>query len=288
MTPIPPAPEPGTTPDPERRLAGTGAIVTGAGRGIGQAIAGALAHDGAHVVLAGRTRSTLEETAALIAADGGVAHVVPADVTDAADVAALMAAGTRLVGDIDLLVNNAGGSRSVGPLFSMEADEWWADVELNFKTSVLCSRAVLPAFIERRSGRIVNIGSRAGVRPNAGISAYSCAKAALTVFGETLAESVADLGIGVFTLSPGTVHTPIVDELVATPRAKRWLPYLSPTSSRTAYISPDRAAGHVVRIARGDADALSGRFLHAEDDLDDLVERAGDVARNGELVLRLT
>jgi 3-oxoacyl-[acyl-carrier protein] reductase len=265
-----------------------GAIITGAGRGIGQAIACALASDGAHVVLAGRTRSALEETAQRITSAGGTAHVVPADVTDAADVADLAETSAQLLGEIGLLVNNAGGSRSVGPLFTMEADEWWADVELNFKAAVLCSRAVLPGLIERRSGRIVNIGSRAGVRPNAGISAYSCAKAALTVFGETLAESVAPFGIGVFTLSPGTVHTPIVDELVGTPRADEWLPYLSRTSSKTAYISPDLAAGHVVRIARGDVDRLSGRFLHAEDDLDDLLRRADGIVGNDELVLRLT
>jgi NAD(P)-dependent dehydrogenase (short-subunit alcohol dehydrogenase family) len=264
-----------------------GAIVTGAGRGIGQAIARALAADGAHVVLTGRTRSTLDDTAGLIAAAGGTAHVVLADVTDSADVADLVDASAGLVGEIGLLVNNAGGSRSVGPLFTMGADEWWADVELNFKAAVLCSRAVLPGFIERRSGRIVNIGSRAGVRPNAGISAYSCAKAALTVFGETLAESVAPYGVGVFTLSPGTVHTPIVDELVGTPRADEWLPFLSRTSSKTAYISPDLAAGHVVRIARGDADRLAGRFLHAEDDLDDLLRRADAIVGNDELVLRL-
>lgn len=269
-------------------LVDTRAIVTGAGRGIGQAIAAALARDGAQVVLAGRSPGPLEETAALIAEAGGVAHVVPTDATDAAAVTALVAATVDLVGPPDLLVNNAGGSRSVGPLFSMEIDEWWADIELNFKTAVLCSRAVLPGFIERGSGRIVNIGSRAGVRPNPGISAYSCAKAALTVFGETLDASVAELGLSVFTLSPGTVHTPIVDELVVTERAKEWLPYLTPTSSMTNYISPDLAADHVVRIARGDVDELSGRFLHAEDDLDVMLDRLAQITGDGELLLRLT
>lgn len=272
----------------EPALADVRAIVTGAGRGIGQAIAGALARNGAQVVLAGRTRSALEDTAARIAAEGGRAHVVPTDVTDAAQVDALVATSTDLIGPLNLLVNNAGGSRSVGPLFSMEADEWWADIDLNLKTAVLCSRAVLPGFMERRAGRIINLGSLAGVNPQPSIAAYSCAKAALTVFGETLAISVAEFGIGVFTLSPGTVHTPIVDELIGTPRAKEWMPYLTPETSISNYISPDLAADHVVRIAGGDIDPLAGRFLHAQDDLDALLERVDDITDDGELLLRLT
>lgn len=272
----------------EAGLTDVRAIVTGAGRGIGQAIAGALARNGAQVVLAGRSRGPLEETAELIAAEGGRAYVVPTDATDAAQVNALVETATDLMGPLNLLVNNAGGSRSIGPLFSMEADEWWADIDLNLKTAVLCSRAVLPGFIEQRSGRIVNLGSLAGVNPQPSIAAYSCAKAALTVFSETLATSVAEFGISVFTLSPGSVHTPIIDELIGTPRVMEWMPYLTPTASISTYISPDLAARHVVRIAGGDVDPLAGRFLHAQDDLDALLGRVDEITNDGELLLRLT
>jgi NAD(P)-dependent dehydrogenase (short-subunit alcohol dehydrogenase family) len=261
-------------------------IVTGAGRGIGQAISIALAATGAQVVLAGRSVAPREETAALVEAAGGTALVVPTDVTDEAQVQALVDAGTAWFGQLDLLVNNAGGSHSLGPLWSMTASEWWADIELNFKSVVLCTHAVLPGLMEAGAGRIINIGSLAGVNPNLSIPAYCCAKAALTMFGETLARTVAEHGISVFTLSPGTVYTPIIEETKASERGKKYMQFLfdAPMSN---YIPAEVAADHVVTIASGAVDVLAGRFLHARDDLHQLAARAPEIVAEDRLVLRL-
>lgn len=166
------------------------AVVTGGGRGIGRVIAQQLAAAGVAVAIVARTSDQLEQTASLIKTAGGSVSAWAADVTDEKRINEIMAAVEESSGPITLLVNNAGRSSSSGPVWEGDPDEWWRDVEVNLRGPFLCTRAVLPGMISRRKGRIVNIASNVGIRPAPYATAYSCSKAALLRFTDSVAESV--------------------------------------------------------------------------------------------------
>ena len=241
-------------------LAGEVAVVTGAGRGVGRAVAEGLAAAGASVALVARTESEIEAVAAGIGAERALA--VPADVTAAADVDRLVARVRDELGPATLLVNNAGAWGSVGPVEEADAAVWWNDVEVSLKGTFLCTRAVLPAMLARGSGRIVNVASRAGTVPRPRASGYAAAKAAVLSFTQSVAVEVEPRGLKVFAISPGFVRTALIDGVAAS------LPELA---DRDDDLPPELAARLVVDIASGRLDALSGSFLHVLDDLDELL-----------------
>ena len=258
------------------RLEGKVAIVTGSGRGIGRAIAEALAKERASVVVSARTKREIEATAKRVQSRGGTAISLVADVSDQASVERLIKKTEKRLGPVDILVNNAGHPGVFGTLWESDAREWWRTQEVNLLGPMLCSRAVLPSMIERKRGIIVNIGSYIGIRATPGDIAYSVSKAALVRFTDGLAESVSGHGISVFLVSPGMVKTrmamgiPGVDKMTGF----EWHP-------------PEDVASLVVRLACGEGKALSGRFLHVEDDLDELVRESRRIRREDLYTLRL-
>ena len=200
------------------------AFVTGAGKGIGRAITVALGARGTKVAVMARSVSELEETVRLIAVQGGTATAIAGDVRRAEDMQAAFAQATSELGPPDLLVNNAGGSHAIGPLWELDLDEWWADVELNLKGAVVCSKLVLPHMLSQGYGRIINLVSASGTNPIPAILAYSSAKAALFAFGEGLARSLAGTGVYVFSLSPGMVATDGAMSSMRSEAGQRWMP----------------------------------------------------------------
>jgi 3-oxoacyl-[acyl-carrier protein] reductase len=257
--------------DPE--LAGKVALVTGGGRGIGAGIARELARAGMRVAVTARSREQIEQVASEI---GGVA--VQADVSDQSSVSDMVRQVERELGQIDVLVNDAGisGSPETRPIWEDDPADWWHVFEVNVLGTYLCARAVLPAMVKRGSGRIINVGSGAAYLPTGpgmvGPSAYGPSKAALYRFGELLAAQMAERGIAVFTISPGLVQT----EMTA------WL-------SDDAPWTPPELAPQLVRVlASGRADELAGRYLHAEhDDIEDLIRRAHEVREQDLNAIRL-
>ena len=192
------------------RLSGRTAIVTGASAGIGEAIARTLAREGAAVAIASRNENACRRVADDIGKAGGTAFAAPADVTRAADVAAMVAAVVKRRGTIDILVNCAGGWANLAPITEIAEDEWDRVITLNLKSAFLCIRAVAKVMMEQKSGRIINIGSQSGSAPNLLTDSnlpYAASKGALLVLTRHLAKQLGPHGITVNAVSPGTTLT---------------------------------------------------------------------------------
>jgi len=271
------------------------ALVTGASRGIGRVMAARLAAEGAQVALLARSRAGLEETARLVAAAGARAWIAAVDVTDPRAVADAVGGALRDLGHFDLLVNNAGVTAKLAPVAEADPDEWWSTVDINLRGTFLVLRAVLPSMLGRRSGRVVNVVSNAGVHRWPWMSAYSVSKAAVIKLTENVAAEVRNEGVVAFAFHPGLVNAGLTDAVWTEFRAD------APPGSREAKIrswfagkvaagetvSAEAVADFVVTLASGRYDALSGRYVTIDDDLDALLARIEEVRRDDLLTLRL-
>jgi NAD(P)-dependent dehydrogenase (short-subunit alcohol dehydrogenase family) len=271
--------------DSRSDLRGQVALVTGAGRGIGRAIALALADAGADVALLARSVDQLAATRGAAETAGVRCVVVPADVTQPTAVTAGVAAVVEQLGPVDLLVNNAGSNSVFGPLWEADPLRWWSDVSVNLFGPFLCSSAVLPGMLSRHSGRIVNIVSGTAGRPFPHNSAYAASKAALVRLTDCLAAETAEHGVSVFALGPGTVRTELSSGLERSPDGRRWL---ADAIEKLAFVGPDAAAAAVVLLAGGHADALSGRWIDAADDIAMIAAQAETVSADELFQLRRT
>ncbi|WP_338430134.1 3-oxoacyl-[acyl-carrier-protein] reductase [Synechococcus elongatus] len=191
------------------------ALVTGASRGIGRAIALELAAAGAKVAVNyASSAGAADEVVAAIAAAGGEAFAVKADVSQESEVEALFAAVIERWGRLDVLVNNAGITRDT-LLLRMKRDDWQSVLDLNLGGVFLCSRAAAKIMLKQRSGRIVNIASVVGEMGNPGQANYSAAKAGVIGLTKTVAKELASRGITVNAVAPGFIATDMTSELAA-------------------------------------------------------------------------
>ena len=188
------------------------ALITGAGKGIGRAIAVALAKEGVNVILLARTVADLQEVADEAENEGVKAVMVTADVSDLNSVAAAVEDAVGTLGPIDILINNA-GTASFGKFLELDPVEWERILRVNLLGVYYTTRAVLPAMIERQTGDIINISSTAGQRGASGTSAYSASKFGLIGLSESLMQEVRKHNIRVTALTPSTVATDLAIEL---------------------------------------------------------------------------
>lgn len=188
------------------RIAGRTALVTGAGNGLGRAIATSLSAHGARVVLAGRNEAKVVSVAGEISANGGSAHAVRCDTSDPESVAAV--AESLADEEISILVNNAGVAGPVAPLVDVEPEAWDDVFAVNVRGVYLMCRAFLPPMVHRRSGDVINLASVSGKRPLAGRTPYTASKMAVLGLTVTLAHEVGSSGVTVNSLSPGPVRGP--------------------------------------------------------------------------------
>jgi NAD(P)-dependent dehydrogenase (short-subunit alcohol dehydrogenase family) len=240
-------------------LAGRVAIVTGASRGIGEAIAVRLAEAGAAVVLAARKAEGLEQAAARIAAAGGRALPVPAHMGKPADVQGLLAKAVAAFGKVDVLVNNAATNVHFGPMLGVEEGAWDKTFEVNVKGYFAATRAVVEHLRSRGApGSIVNVASVAGIRAAPLQGVYGMTKAAVISMTRTLAQELGPEGIRVNAIAPGLVETRLAAAIVESEELRgRFV-------SRSAlgrHAQPDEIAGAAVFLASDASAYVTGHVL---------------------------
>jgi len=261
-------------------LAGQIAIVTGAGRGFGRAIAKGLAAEGAKVALVARSRADLGAVAKDIASAGGHALAMPADVTDRAQADRAVKDTQSAFGPVSLLISCAGVGAPYGPIGIVDPDAWWRAQEVHLRGPLLLTSTLLPGMRERRAGRIVTISAIAGNRVTPNLSAYGMGKNAQIHLVQHIAAEQKEFGISAFAIEPGTAITDLAESTIASPDAQRWLPGMVAAlrqmrdEKRDAAPVFARCVEMCVGLASGKYDALSGRYLEPWDDFDAVLAEA--------------
>ena len=245
-----------------KRLDGRAALITGGGRGIGQAIARAYAAEGAKLALAARTDAELQETAANIREQYNADVItVLTDVTNRAQVENAVAQTLNRYGVIDVMVNNAGNTGQIGPLWTLDPDRWANTISVHVLGTYYGCRAAIPPMLERGSGRIVNMSGVGG--PND--TSYDAAKTAIVNLTENLSVELAGAGITVNAISPGSIHTRMWEEVrdmaYEAGDMEMYEKGVQVTSGGGASI--ERAAQLAVMLGSDECGALSGRLIRA-------------------------
>ncbi len=197
------------------RLQDKVALIVGAGRGIGEAIALRFAAEGAKLMLAARTASELEAVAEAINSEGGTARFVVTDVTAPPEVVSLTQKSIELFGRIDILVNAAGTYGPIGRVWEVDGREWANTFSANLFGPFLLCQSVLPHMIRAGHGKIINFSGGGATSPLCRFSAYGVSKAAVVRLTETLAEEVREFNIQVNAIAPGAVDTKLQDSVLA-------------------------------------------------------------------------
>lgn len=276
-----------------RDLTGLVVMMSGGGRGLGRMLATELAGDGATVGLLARSDDELAAAVAEIKRAGGTAEAIAVDITDRTSLAAAVGELIERIGEPDVLINNAGITGPIGPLWDVDSDEWARTFEVNVVGAFALTRLVLPGMVARGRGRVINITSNAAVYRWPLVSAYASSKAALVKLSETLAVETARDGVSVLSFDPGLlpigISAPAMAGGTADPdsaegRVSAWI------RKRIADghgAEPEQAIRQLVRLSAGDADRLSGRHLTVIDDLDGVLSNIERVERDDLHYLRL-
>lgn len=250
------------------RLQDKAALIVGAGRGIGEAIALRFAAEGARLMLAARTAPELEAVAETIHAAGGTARFIAADVTALGQAANLVQKSVEAFGRIDILVNAAGTYGPIGRAWEIDAQEWMNTFSLNLFVPFLLCQAVLPSMIRAGGGKIINFSGGGATSPLCRFTAYGVSKAAVVRLTETLAEELKEFNIQVNAIAPGAVDTKLQDAVLAAGEKAGDLWQRIRRLRETGEGSTPREvpAELAVFLASNDSHNLTGRLISAPND----------------------
>jgi 3-oxoacyl-[acyl-carrier protein] reductase len=244
------------------------ALITGAGRGIGKAIALAYAREGAKLALAARTRAQLEQTVQEAEALGAQTCLIAMDVTEATQVEHMVRLTLERFATIDILVNNAGIAGPVAPLQESDMAAWVRTLQVNVVGTYLCCRAVLPTMLRHYRGKIINLSGAGATNAWRHLSAYGASKAAVVRLTETLALELHGKNIQVNALGPGSIHTQMWEELRDGARTieDTNLYALGQRVTSGGGASIEQAAALAVFLGSEASGTLSGRLISAVTD----------------------
>ena len=241
------------------------AIITGAGRGIGRAIALAFAKEGAQLFLAARTEEELESTARACRQVGGQAQPVVTDISNWQDVKKLTETSIQKAGHVDIMVNSAGVYGPIGSTAEVDLSNWKRAVEINLFGPLYLCRALMPHFMKRRQGKIILLGGGGATAPLPHFSSYAASKAGLARLGDTLAEELKPFNVQVNVIAPGLVDTTLQDDVLDAGDLAGPLYNKIKQARETGdgAVSPELAAGLSVFLASDASGSLTGKLIAA-------------------------
>jgi glucose 1-dehydrogenase len=234
------------------------AIVTGASRGLGKAIATLFAREGARVVLAARSRQEIEQIAAGLASEGYAAVTFPCDVSDPLQIGALANFVINTYGHFDVWVNNAGVAGPYGATLDLRPDQFLSVLRTNMFGVYYGSSMAMRHFLPRKSGKLINILGAGSRKPAPNQNAYGSTKAWIRVFTLALAAETKDGGVGVFALQPGLMETDLLTEVVTFKEHEKRLREFMPLLIRAAGKKPEVAARKALWLASSATDGKTG------------------------------
>ena len=268
-------------------LKGTVSVVTGASRGIGVEIAKVQAAAGAMVAIIARDAKAIDTVASEIANQGGKAKGFSANLVNRAEVEYTFSEIVKEFGPVDTLINNAGAFSAIGPIWEVDPDDWWNDIEINLKSAFYCTRAVMPSMLTRGGGRIVNLIGGGTSRPLPFGSAYSISKTGTMRLTECLALTLEGTGIVCLAMDPGLVATDLTRYQMKSSAGAKYMPGVGERLRGGDHLPPTHAAHLALAMALGRFDRLTGRAIRAYDDLDEVEASMDDVLARNERVLRV-
>ena len=243
------------------KLVGKTALVTGAGRGIGRAIAFALAREGCQVGIADILPAGAEAVAAEVEGLGVKSLALPVDLTRRAEVERMAGEALAQFGQLDILVNNAGWDR-MGLFLDTDEDTWDRIIAVNLKAMLYVCKAVLPHMVARSAGKVVNVASDAGRVGSSGEAVYSATKGAVIAFSKALAREMARHRITVNVVCPGLTETPLLQSLRdQSPKMEKILEAVTRATPLGRVATPEEIAGAVAFFASPEADFVTGQTL---------------------------
>ena len=272
------------------KLEGQVAVITGAGRGIGRAIALSYAREGAQLALAARSESELEQTVVAVTELGAEAIAVPTDITSQGHTERLAQAVVERFGRIDVLVNNAGISGPIGPLQDNDIAEWVDTINVNLTGTFLVCRAVIPVMLEQGGGRIINLSGAGVANAWSNMSAYCSSKVAVVRLTEVLAQELEGKGIFVNALGPGSVHTSMWEKMTeqAAEAGADFIHGLGQRVLSGGGASIDDCAELAVWLASDESGTLTGRIISAAaDDFRSLTPMISEIMAGDAYTLRV-
>jgi 3-oxoacyl-[acyl-carrier protein] reductase len=266
------------------------ALITGASRGLGEAIAFALWNAGMSVALVAREAGALQAVAAKLTPDPARSiGIYPTDLAYITAVEAMHAEVVRRQGDVAILINNAAIQGPLGPLESADFAAWRAVFDIDLFAAARLSQLIIPAMRRRGGGKIINISGGGATGPRPDVSAYACAKTALVRLTETLAEELKDARIEVNAVSPGAMNTRMLEETLAAGPGGIRREYAAAVErkAKSSGVPPEKAAELVRFLASPESDGITGRLISAAwDDWQQLPDRKAALAATDVYTLR--
>jgi NAD(P)-dependent dehydrogenase (short-subunit alcohol dehydrogenase family) len=259
------------------QLKGRVALITGAARGIGKAIAEAFAVCGARIGIVDVLEKELQNTSDELKNMGTTTLSVVTDISDVEQVDAMVKRVEAELGPIAVLVNNAGTFSYIGPVWEADPQKWFRDVQVNLYGTFLCCRAVVKEMVERKDGYVINMMGGGIQGPSPYNTSYASSKTGLMRLTESLAEEVKVHGVKVFGVLPGTVLTEMTRFIMNDPGGKKWRPNFHRTFDAGNDWPPEAVAEITVQLASGRAENLTGRCFSARHDFKDMLDRAEEI-----------